>query len=248
MPDFTKREGELGLPPVPPSSVYNPLSPPANPSRTFVSSPPPPPSPLPVYPGRRWPVWALAMGLFLAIVIPGITIVLVLGVARGSNTQTNAPAVPPAALVNPSLTTSYQAQAKQVVTGKLGDSITAKGYVVTAGKVERSQDFSGSGIGAAASGDELVAVEITVTNQGATENGGFPLVSSPLYCFLKDNQGHSSNVVLVGKEPQFNSDRNLLPGDTVSGWVTFEAKVGAQGLVFSYAPPGAGLIFQFPFA
>jgi len=132
---------------------------------------------------------------------------------------------------NPTVAAAARTTAVSVANskGKVGETLSQNGYLVTVNKVERANSFST--VTKAKEGKELVAVDVTI--QSDADKG---VSSNLLYCTLKDSDGFKYNVQIFSKDPTLAGQNDIPKGDKVRGWATFEVPIGAKGLVFEYKP------------
>lgn len=117
--------------------------------------------------------------------------------------------------------------------GKLGDTISQDGYIITLANIETATQY-GDFI-KAESGKKFIAVELII------ESGANTGVSANLfYVSIKDASGYKYDAAMMGKEPLLSSQNDIPLGEKIRGWVTFEIPETATGLVLAYEPLSFG--------
>jgi hypothetical protein len=202
-------------------------------------------------PKKGIPWWGTAIILVLAL-----TIVVALGAAfKGSTpaTQANQPQVvataapQPTAIQNNSPTrsalSSNQSTAPtalptirsiptptalpQPVKGKIGDTLSQNGYIITVNSAEKSEKYGDYSV--AKNGNIFLAADITIQSDKDKD------ISANIFqVSLKDNQGYKYDIAFSGKSPQLASQNDIPKGDKVRGWVTFEVPKNVKGFTLEY--------------
>lgn len=115
----------------------------------------------------------------------------------------------------------------QFVKGRMGDTLTQNGYIVTINSAEKSESYGD--FRKAKDGYIFLAVDITIQSDKAKD-----ISSSVVQASLKDGQGFTYDATWVGKDPQLASKNDIPKGDKVRGWVTFEVPKTAKGFTLEY--------------
>lgn len=117
--------------------------------------------------------------------------------------------------------------AEPVTRAQMGDTVSLDGYSMVANEVE---DPAPEGIlYTATEGTKLVAVNITLANDSATE----PLSTNLLYATLIDSDGFTYTPELAGRDEQLQVV-DLNQGEKVRGWISFEIPEDATPAVIKY--------------
>ena len=160
-----------------------------------------------------------------------VALVVISAVATSANKGTataTATAAPAAAQPTAAAPTAGQA----ATVGKIGQTMTLKGYQITVNGIEKKDNFGTSDFTKAKDGNTFIAVDLTVAStqdKGVNPNG--------LSATLKDGNGYKYSIKPTGyKEPLFPGQNDLPAGDKVRGWVTYEVPKNATGLVLEYTP------------
>jgi hypothetical protein len=115
----------------------------------------------------------------------------------------------------------------QVVKGRIGETLTQNGYIVTVNSAEKSESYGD--FRKAKDGFIFLAVDITIQSDKAKD-----VSSSVVQASLKDGQGFTYDSTWVGKDPQLASKNDIPKGEKVRGWVTFEVPKSAKGFTLEY--------------
>jgi len=120
--------------------------------------------------------------------------------------------------------------------GKVKDTITQNGYIMTLNSVERNKSL-GAGKNAK-EGNIYLFLDITITS-----DKDYGVESNPNFARVRDGQGNIYNPV-AGKTPPLTNSTNLPKGDKARGFVTFEVPEKATGLVYEYLSL-SGMLLRF---
>jgi hypothetical protein len=187
---------------------------------------------------KGFPWWAWLLIAFAVIILIGS----VINASKPSTTATATAqavqqgAVPTRAIQSTLQTTAPVAAAPTTATGpkigKIGETQSVSGYLVTVNGVQKSDNFTQGDYGKAKAGNTFIAVDLTV---GSSKDSGVD--PNGLSASIKDSQGFKYSIAVIGyKEPLLPGQNDLANGDKVRGWVTFEVPKTASGLVLEYTP------------
>ena len=133
----------------------------------------------------------------------------------------------PAAVDTP-IPTPFTAQLEDIL-GKVGETITQNGYIITLFNVETATQYGD--FFQAAVGNKFISVELLI------ESGAPSGVSAnPFYATIKDVNGYAYSFTVFGKEPTLQSQNDMPMGEKMRGWITFEIPQTATNLVLIYEP------------
>ena len=107
--------------------------------------------------------------------------------------------------------------------GKLGERIDHKGYIMTVANIDITQDFPNAR--KAREGDKLVAVELIVES-----NVRSGVHISPSHVRLVDGSRREYKPRTTGKAPFLKEQFDIPKGASVRGWLTFEVPQGVRKL------------------
>ncbi len=120
--------------------------------------------------------------------------------------------------------------------GKVKDTITQNGYIMTLNSLERNKSL-GAGKNAK-EGSIFLFLDITIVSDKE-----YGVDINPNFSRLRDTEGKTYNPV-SGKTPALSNTNNLGKGDKIRGFVTFEVPEKATGLVYEYIPL-SGMLLKF---
>ena len=107
--------------------------------------------------------------------------------------------------------------------GKLGQRIDHKGYIMTVAQIDSAEDFPDAR--KARAGDKLVAVELIIES-----NVRSGVHVSPGHIKLIDGSGRTYKPRSTGKAPILQEQFDIPKGSLARGWLTFEVPTGVQKL------------------
>lgn len=107
--------------------------------------------------------------------------------------------------------------------GKLGQRIDHKGYIMTVATIDIADDFPAAR--KAREGNKLVAVELIV--ESGTRSG---VHISPSHIRLVDGSSREYKPRTTGKAPILKEQFDIPKGTSVRGWLTFEVPTGVRKL------------------
>lgn len=119
-------------------------------------------------------------------------------------------------------------EAEPLPLGKLGERVQSGGMAVTLNSVELSSRIED--IWTPESGNIFVVVDVTVESVDR-DDGPY----NPLYFKAKDSEGFEYTASFAAPDPALSAG-SLAPGDRARGFVAFEVKQGADGVVMSFEP------------
>jgi hypothetical protein len=178
----------------------------------------------------RMPVWGWVLVVVAALVI--ISGVASTNKSTTSTTTNSVQVVATAGSSEPQHTTASNVAPSVVSSniGKIGQTVSKNGYLVTVNGVDTSLNFSGADYGKAKDGYAFIAIDITV---GSTKDKG--VSSNGLSCSLKDDKGFDFDETIIGyKKPLLPGENDIPSGGKARGWVTFEVPQNAAGLILEY--------------
>ena len=107
--------------------------------------------------------------------------------------------------------------------GKLGQRIDHKGYIMTVAQIDIGEDFPDAR--KAREGNKLVAVELIVES-----NARSGVHISPSHIRLIDGSNRDYKPRTTGKAPILKEQFDIAKGTLVRGWLTFEVPKGVRKL------------------
>lgn len=136
-----------------------------------------------------------------------------------THASTTARTIPFWVLLLPFLLTSCLQPAP--TSGKLGQRIDHKGYIMTVTQIAIANDFPDAR--AAKAGNKLVAVELLVES-----NVRSGVHVSPSHIRLVDGSNRDYKPRTTGKAPILKEQFDIAKGTSVRGWLTFEVPQGVR--------------------
>jgi hypothetical protein len=126
------------------------------------------------------------------------------------------------------------------IASTLGDTLAGYDYLVTVDDTDHSDIFNDQ---LSASQDHTF-LAFYVTMESRSDTG---LEVNPRYWRLFDDQNPAYPEVYAGKDPALVSNKTLLKGQKLQGWVTFEIPKGARGFKLAYDIPNIPEMVSFVF-
>lgn len=152
---------------------------------------------------------------------------------RNQIPPTLAPAVPTPAPPQPAVAqvqpVTTAAQVTTAASAGNGNTQQAGIYKVTLNNMEKGELYQQ--FIKAQEGNTFISFDMTVESlgDGASVN--------PFYCKLVDSDGFNYTTTLPVKTPSLAAENDLVKGQKIRGWVSFEIPKKAKGLKFVYSPP-----------
>lgn len=128
---------------------------------------------------------------------------------------------------------------KQLVTS-MGDTLVGYNYVITVDEIAHATSFTN--YYSANQDDTLLALYVIVESQ--SEMG---VEVNPQYWRLYDDQTFSYPEVGAGKDPSLVTNRALIKGEKLQGWITFEIPKDANRFKLAYDIPNISEKVSFIF-